>query len=93
VTSEFFDFMAGDDSASFNSDAVAKLVDFCVTVSKAIPVWMKVNNGHMRSIDLGQEQICANSIVLRSIGVAGCQAMKESPTDWKSIILELSEID
>lgn len=78
---------------SFHSETVAKVVDFWTTVSKAIPEWMQVKNQHLRSIELRQEKICAHSVVLRAIGGVGHQIMKESPNDWKSIILELTEID
>jgi DNA sulfur modification protein DndB len=78
---------------SFHSETVAKVVDFWTTVSKAIPEWMQVKNGHLRSIELRQEKICAHSVVLRAIGGVGHQIMKGSPTDWKSTILELTEID
>jgi DNA sulfur modification protein DndB len=82
-----------DKEDNFHGDAVVKAVDFWTTVSKAIPEWMQVKNGHLRSIDLRQEKICAHSVVLRPIGAVGNQAMKESPTDWKSVILDLTEIN
>lgn len=78
---------------SFHSETVVKVVDFWTTVSKAIPDWMQVKNGHLRSLELRQEKICAHSVVLRAIGGVGHQIMKDSPGDWKSIILELTEID
>lgn len=91
ATGELLADKAGEDN--FHADAVIKAVDFWTTVSKAIPEWMQVKNGHLRSIELRQEKICAHSVILRSIGAVGHQAIKESPTDWKSIILELTEIN
>jgi DNA sulfur modification protein DndB len=91
ATKELIEPGIGEDI--FHSDTVAKVVDFWETVSKAIPDWMKVKNGHLRSIELRQEKICAHSVVLRAIGGVGHQIIKDSPTSWKPTILCLNEID
>ncbi len=47
----------------------------------------------LRSIELRQEKICAHSVVLRSIGAVGHQLMVERPHDWKSALLDLTQIN
>lgn len=82
-----------DDEDNFHAQNVEMVVDFWTTVAKAIPEWGKVKDETLRSIDLRQEKICAHSVVLRAIGSVGNQVIHEEPSNWKSRIFDLTEVD
>lgn len=83
---------ADDDEGTVN-ELVRVASEFWEAVSKAMPDWQKVSNQHMRAVELRQESICSHAVVLRALGAAGGELMKEYPTDWKSRLLDLSAID
>ena len=89
---ELLRFLADDDEATVN-DLVRVASEFWEVVSKAVPDWQKVRNQHMRAVELRQESICSHAVVLRALGAAGGELMKEYPNDWKSRISDLSAID
>ena len=82
----------GDETITRN-DLVRIAVDFWTAVAKAIPVWMKVKNGELKSIELRQESISSHAVVLRALGAIGAELMKKSPTEWKARLLDLTSID
>lgn len=93
ATSELLGVVDPDDESNFHAEAVDRVAEFWTAVSKAIPEWMQVKNGMIRSIDLRQEKISAHSVVLRSIGAAGHQLIAERPHGWKAGLLDLTQID
>jgi len=93
ATRELLGNISQEEEDASHVEHLNTVVDFWATVSKAIPEWMLVKSGTMRSIDLRQEKICAHSVVLRSIGTIGNQVMSEHPTDWKKLILGLKDIN
>lgn len=93
ATRELLDISDPDDEKNFHAEAVTRVVDFWIAVSKAIPEWMEVKSGTLRSIDLRQDKICAHAVVLRAIGAVGNQLMKERPLDWKAGLLGLTQVD
>lgn len=93
ATSEFLGVTNTDDETNFHAETVDRVVEFWTAVSKVIPEWMQVKNGMLRSIDLRQEKICAHAVVLRSIGAVGNQLVAERGPDWKSGLLDLTQIN
>ena len=89
---ELLRFRADDDEATVN-ELVRVSSEFWETVSKAVPDWQKVKNQHMRAVELRQESISSHAVVLRALGAAGGELMKEYPNDWKSRLLDLTGID
>jgi hypothetical protein len=62
-------------------------------VSKHIPLWMKVKNGDLREIEFRQENISARSVVMRALGAAGGDLMKELPDNWQERDPALESVD
>jgi hypothetical protein len=46
-----------------------------------------------KAMELRQESISAHAVVLRALGAAGAELMREDPTAWKGRLLELTKID
>lgn len=82
-----------DDEHSSRNALVATACDYWNAVSKAIPDWAKVKNGDIKAMELRQESISAHAVVLRAIGAAGSELMKDDPTGWKGRLLELTNVD
>jgi DNA sulfur modification protein DndB len=81
-----------DDEGTINY--LAKIgAEFWEAVSAAMPSWQLAKEGRIRSIDVRQESIASHSTVLRAIGAAGGELMKERPMDWKTELMKLKEID
>jgi DNA sulfur modification protein DndB len=95
ATRELLDISDPDDEENnnFHAAAVIQVTDFWNAVSNAIPEWIEVKNGTLRSIELRQEKICAHAVVLRAIGAVGYQLLKERPTDWQAGLSGLTQID
>lgn len=94
ATRELLDISDSDDEDnSFHAEAVTRVTDFWNAVSNAMPEWIEVKNGTLRSIELRQEKICAHAVVLRAIGAVGYQLLKERPKDWQAGLSGLSQID
>jgi DNA sulfur modification protein DndB len=85
--------LLGNEPDLTHNEATARAVDFWVAVSKVIPDWIKVKNGDLKAVELRQEFICAHSVVLRALGAAGAEVMKDHPADWKGKLIELNSID
>jgi DNA sulfur modification protein DndB len=67
------------------------LTDYWTEVSKHMPDWIKVLDGHKKAIELRQEKIVSHSTVLRAFGGLGVDLMKSE--DWKARLSPLREID
>ena len=72
---------------------VATAVTYWDEVSKHIPLWMKVKNGDLRAIEFRQENISAHSVVMRALGAAGGDLMKEIPDNWQERLTALESVD
>jgi DNA sulfur modification protein DndB len=67
--------------------------EYWTSVSKAIPDWVKVKNGELRSMELRQEGISAHAVVLRALGAVGAELMEQDTTGWKGRLLELTTVN
>jgi DNA sulfur modification protein DndB len=85
--------LLGDDEEPTHNEMTAKAIEFWTAVSKAIPLWGRVKKGEQLSSELRQEAICAHSVVLRALGSAGGELIRQHPTDWKARLLDLTDID
>jgi DNA sulfur modification protein DndB len=72
---------------------VATAVTYWDEVSKHMPLWMKVKKGDLRAIELRQENISAHSVVMRALGAAGGDLMKEVPENWQERLGALESVD
>jgi DNA sulfur modification protein DndB len=54
---------------------------------------MKVKNGDLRAIEFRQENISAHSVVMRALGAAGGDLMKEIPEHWQERLAALESVD
>ena len=76
-----------------HNELVKTAMDYWSTVAKAMPDWLKVKKGDMRSIDLRQENISSHAVVLRALGATGASLMKENPSDWKARLIDLTSVN
>jgi DNA sulfur modification protein DndB len=81
-----------DDEATIQS-MVITAVTYWDEVAKHIPLWTQVKNGHLRAIEFRQENISAHSVVMRALGAAGGDLMKELPDDWQQRLQALATVD
>ncbi len=72
---------------------VATGTEYWEAVSKVIPDWGRVKARDLKAMELRQESICAHGVVLRALGAAGAELMRDHPTDWKGRLFELSSVD
>ena len=89
---ELLRFHSDSDEATVN-ELVRVASEYWEAVSKAIPDWQKVKNQHLLAVELRQGSISSHAVVLRALGAAGGELMKECPNDWKSRLLDLTDID
>jgi DNA sulfur modification protein DndB len=68
-----------------------RLVEYWTEVAKHMPDWTKVLKGQKTSKEMRAAKICAHSTVLRAIGGAGADLLKEE--DWKARLGALEEIN
>ena len=66
---------------------------FWKTVADNIPVWRSVKDQHMRAMELRQESLASHATVMRAIGGAGAELMREDPDGWEDRLQALQEID
>ena len=81
----------GDDSS--HASLVQQAVEYWTAVSLAIPDWEKVKNNDLKAMELRQESISSHAVVLRALGAAGAELMKDDPTGWKGRLLALTKVD
>lgn len=89
---ELLRYIREGDENSVN-ELVVVAADYWAAVSKAIPDWGKVKRGELQSVALRQESIASHTIVLRALGAVGAELMKETPSDWKARLLDLTTVD
>jgi DNA sulfur modification protein DndB len=81
-----------DDDATIQS-MVGTAVSYWNEVAKHIPLWMKVKQGDLRAIEFRQENISSHSVVVRALGAAGGELLKEHKDDWIERLAALEKID
>jgi DNA sulfur modification protein DndB len=72
---------------------VAIATDYWMSISKAMPDWVKVKNGDLKAVELRQESICSHAVVLRALGSIGAELMEQDRAGWKGRLLDLQGID
>ena len=74
-------------------ELTALTVRFWDVVADNMPVWKSVKAQHMRAMELRQESLASHATVMRAIGGAGAELMRDSPDDWENRLSGLQEID
>lgn len=82
-----------DEDEKGHHEIMATAVKFWKTVSENMPVWRDVKAQHMRAMELRQESLASHATVMRAIGGAGAELMREHPDDWEDRLSRLTEID
>jgi len=77
---------------SFN-EMVALAIRFWRKVATHMPAWRSVRDQHMRAMELRQESLASHSTILRAIGSAGADLMRDFPDDWEQRLEPLETID
>lgn len=80
------------DGDSFN-ELVALSIRFWRGVATHMPAWRAVRDQHMRAMELRQESLASHSTILRAIGSAGADLMRDFPNDWEDRLAPLETID
>lgn len=75
------------------SELAALSVTFWKAVADQMPSWRAVRDGGMRAMELRQESIASHATILRAIGSAGAELMREYPNDWNERLEKLRDID
>lgn len=68
-------------------------VEYWTAISKVMRDWAKVKAGDMKALELRQENISSHAVVLRALGAAGADLMKEDANGWKGRLLDLEGVD
>jgi DNA sulfur modification protein DndB len=72
---------------------VALATKFWKQVAFHMKEWRSVKNEHLRAMELRQESLASHSTILRAIGSAGADLLRDHPEDWDSRLRELENID
>jgi len=80
----------GEDS---HDHLVNVAIEYWGAVAKAMPDWIKVKDGELKSVDLRQERISSHAVVLRALGAVGGELMAQDPKGWKNRLFGLLEVD
>jgi DNA sulfur modification protein DndB len=75
------------------SELAALSVTFWKAVADHMPSWRAVRDGGMKAMELRQESIASHATILRAIGSAGAELMKDYPSDWSQRLEKLTDID
>ncbi len=82
-----------DEEHGTHGALVSTAVEYWEAVSKVIPDWARVKARDLKAMELRQESICAHAVVLRALGAAGAELMRDDPANWKGRLFELGSID
>lgn len=92
-----FHDLAGDDEGEGEnappSELAALSANFWKAVAEYMPSWRAVRDGAMKAMELRQESIASHATILRAIGSAGAELMRDHPTDWRQRLEKLTDID
>ena len=81
-----------EDSESF-PEITTCAVRFWNTVAENIPAWRSVKGQHMLAMELRQVSLASHATVMRAIGGAGAELMRDAPHGWEERLSELQKID
>ena len=81
-----------EESASLQ-EITATAVRFWKCVAENMPHWRAVKEQHLRAMELRQESLASHATVMRAIGGAGAELMREDPDGWEDRLSVLQEID
>lgn len=81
-----------DEDASLQ-EITALAARFWKSVSSNMPLWRSVKEQHMRAMELRQESLASHATVMRAIGGAGAELMREYPSDWAVRLAKLQDIN
>jgi len=82
-----------EDDEEGHHEITAVAVKFWRTVAENMPEWVAVKSQHLRAMELRQESLASHATVMRAIGGAGAELMREHPEDWQDHLHALTEID
>jgi len=82
-----------EDTEESLQEITALAVRFWQQVAENMPVWRKVKDQHMRAMELRQESLASHTKVMRAIGGAGADLMREAPEGWEDRLKTLQQID
>ena len=82
-----------EDKSESLQEITATAVRFWKRVSENMPDWGAVKERHMRAMELRQESLASHATVMRAIGSAGAELMREDPDGWEGRLSVLQEID
>ncbi len=82
-----------EDDEESHHEITAVAVKFWKAVSENMPQWDAVKTRHMRAMELRQESLASNATIMRAIGGAGAELMRQHPDDWEDRLKALTEID
>ena len=74
-------------------EITATAVRFWKEIAENMPSWRAVKEQHIRAMELRQESLASHATVMRAIGGAGAELMREDPGGWESRLSVLQEID
>ena len=74
-------------------EITATAVRFWKKVAENMPDWRAVKEMHKRAMELRQESLASHATVMRAIGGAGAELMRDDPDGWEGRLSALQEID
>jgi len=75
------------------SAKLAQAAEYWSALSKVMSDWTKVRDGDLKAAELRQEKISTHAVVMRALGGIGRLIMEEFPSDWKTRLDPLREVD
>lgn len=85
------ELLMGDQTELTQGAQIEKAIDYWDAVTKVMPDWIKVKQGHLMSVDLRQERISSHTVVLRAIGGVGAELMKFP--NWRERVVDFGKIE
>ena len=76
-----------------HEELVKIAIEYWSTTAEAMPDWLKVKRGDLKSVELRQEKISSHTVVLRALGAVGMSLMEEAPSNWKARLRGLTSIN
>lgn len=74
-------------------EIIALAARFWGKVSENMPDWITVKKQHMLARELRQGSLASHATVMRAIGGAGAELLREDPDGWENRLSALTEID
>lgn len=91
----FHDISGDKEEAEGNSynELVALATKFWMRIAEHMKDWRAVKDQHLRAMELRQESLASHATILRAIGSAGSELLREHPEDWKDHLQALQGIN